>query len=253
MKKNEDKDIQQYTSNTLAKSKTIIQSANNYLQQNNLSNNNQKFPEDSEEPKKRKLYSNKEEREAIKEELNKEDLEDEEENTDDEDNSGINTMEYVTKNIERYQRFVKRFDDQVRKNLLLSKQHPDKKDEYKTEAIRALKKKKFYTKALQRYEDKKVKLEIKTLDKEYKLQKKELKKLTKKLKRKVRMVTMGEEYDEDDDDEGEDSEEENDVAFSQIDLDDKTLEEQYEQITNAPEIKEASQNLNLFKFIFQEE
>ena len=32
-----------------------------------------------------------------------------------------------------------------------------------------------------------------------------------------------------------------------------TLEEQYEQITNAPEIKEASQNLNLFKFIFQEE
>ena len=86
------------------------------------------------------------------------------------------------------------------------------------------------------------------------MQKKELKKLTKKLKRKVRMVTMGEEYDEnDDDDEGEDSEEENDVAFSQIDLDDKTLEEQYEQITNTPEIKEASQNLNLFKFIFQEE
>ena len=253
MKKDEDKN-KKFINDTLAKSKSLTQSANNFLKQNNLSNTkNSKFPQDTAELNKKKLYSNKEEREAIKEELNKEDLEDEEENTDDEDNSGINTMEYVTKNIERYQRFIKRFDDQVRKNLLLSKQHPDKKDEYKTEAIRALKKKKFYTKALQRYEDKKVKLEIKTLDKEYKLQKKELKKLTKKLKRKVRMVTMGEEYDEDDDDEGEDSEEENDVAFSQIDLDDKTLEEQYEQITNAPEIKEASQNLNLFKFIFQEE
>ena len=159
----------------------------------------------------------------------------------------------MTSHIDRYQKKVTKFDDLVKKNLLLSKKYPNKKDEYKDEAIRALKKKKFYTKALQRYEDKKVKLEIKTLDKEYKMQKKELKKLTKKLKRKVRMVTMGEEYDEDDDDDGEDSEEENDVAFSQIDLDDKTLEEQYEQITNAPEIKEASQNLNLFKFIFQEE
>ena len=82
----------------------------------------------------------------------------------------------------------------------MSKQHPEKKDEYKTEAIRALKKKKFYSKALERYENKKLKLEIKNLDKEYKIQKKELKKLTRKLKKKVRMVTMGEEYD---DEEGE--------------------------------------------------
>ena len=97
-----------------------------------------------------------------------------------------------------------------------------------------------------------MKLEIKNLDKEYKMQKKELKKLTRKLKKKVRMVTMGEEYD----DEGEDSEnsdEDNDVIFSQIDLDDNTLDEQYEQIINNPEIKTASENLNLFKFIFQEE
>ena len=161
-------------------------------------------------------------------------------------------MEYISRNIERYQKFVARFDEQVRKNLLLSKQHPEKKDEYKTEAIRALKKKKFYTKALERYEDKKLKLEIKNLDKEYKLQKKELKKLTKKLKRKVRMVTMGEDYD-DEGENSEDSDEENDAIFSQIDLDDKALEEQYEQIINAPEIKDASHNLNLFKFIFQEE
>ena len=162
-------------------------------------------------------------------------------------------MEYITRNIERYQKFVTRFDEQVRKNLLLSKQHPEKKDEYKTEAIRALKKKKFYSKALERYENKKLKLEIKNLDKEYKIQKKELKKLTRKLKKKVRMVTMGEEYDDEEGENSENSEEENDAVFSQIDLNDKDLEEQYENIINIPEIKDASQNLNLFKFIFQEE
>ena len=66
------------------------------------------------------------------------------------------------------------------------------------------------------------------------------------------MVTMGEDYD----DEGENSEnsdEENDAIFAQIDLDEKTLNEQYEQIINTPEVKDALQNLNLFKFIFQEE
>ena len=252
MKKNDDLNTKKFINETLAKSKTITKSANLYLQQNNLSNNNNpKFPSDSDEPNKKKLYSNKEEREAIKEDLNEED-ENDDQNTDDEDDNGINTMEYITRNIERYQKFVTRFDEQVRKNLLLSKQHPEKKDEYKTEAIRALKKKKFYSKALERYEDKKLKLEIKNLDKEYKTQKKELKKLTKKLKKKVRMVTMGEDYD----DEGENSEnsdEENDAIFAQIDLDEKTLNEQYEQIINTPEVKDALQNLNLFKFIFQEE
>ena len=251
MKKDEDK---KFINDTLAKSKSLTQSANNFLKQNNLSNTkNSKFPQDTAESNKKKLYSNKEEREAIKEELNKEDLEDEEENTDDEDNNGIFTMEYITRNIERYQKFVTRFDEQVRKNLLLSKQHQEKKDEYKTEAIRALKKKKFYSKALERYENKKLKLEIKNLDKEYKIQKKELKKLTRKLKKKVRMVTMGEEYDDEEGENSENSEEENDAVFSQIDLNDKDLEEQYENIINIPEIKDASQNLNLFKFIFQEE
>ena len=252
MKKNENLDSKNFIKDTLAKSKTITKSANLFLQQNNLTNNkNPNFPNDNEEPKKRKLYSNKEEREAIKESLNEEDINDEQ-NTDDEDDNGIFTMEYITNNIERYQKFVTKFDEQVRKNLLLSKQHPEKKDEYKTEAIRALKKKKFYSKALERYENKKLKLEIKNLDKEYKMQKKELKKLTRKLKKKVRMLTMGEDYDEDD--EGSDnSEEENDAIFSQIDLDDNALDDQYEKIINMPEVKSSSENLNLFKFIFQEE
>ena len=253
MKKNDDKN-KKFINETLAKSKTLTKSANIFLQQNNLSNTkNPNYSKDNENPNQKKLYSTKEEREAIKEELNEEELENEEENTDDEDNSGINTMEYVTKNIERYQKYIKRYDDQVRKNLQLSKQHPEKKDEYKTEAIRALKKKKFYSKALERYEDKKLKLEMKALDNEYKMQKKEYKKLMRKLKKKVRMLTLGEEYDEDDNDDSDNSEEENDAIFNQIDLDDKTLEAQYEQIINKPEIKDASENLNLFKFIFQEE
>ena len=256
MKKNEDEN-KKFIKETLAKSKTLTRSANLFLQQNNLNNNNNnndnnpKIPQNSDEPNKKRYISTKEEREAIKEDLNEED-ENDEQNTDDENDEGIFTMEYITKNIERYQKQVSRFDEQVRKNLLLSKKHPEKKDEYKTEAIRALKKKKFYSKCLERYEDKKLKLEIKTLDKEYQMQKKELRKLTKKLKRKVRMVTMGEDYD----DEGEDSEnsdEDNDIVFSQIDLDDKALDEEYEKIINIPEIKNANDNLNLFKFIFQEE
>ena len=86
----------------------------------------------------------------------------------------------------------------VKKYLLLSKKYPNKKDEYKDEAVRALKKKKFYSKALERYENRKLKLELKSLDKEYKLQKKELKKLTRDLKKKVKLVTMGQGYDEND-------------------------------------------------------
>ena len=95
---------------------------------------------------------------------------------------------------------------------------------------------------------------MKSLDQEYKLQKKELKKLTRDLKKKVRLVTMGEDYDENDggDDSGS-SDEDNDAIFAQIDLDEKNLNEQYEQIINMPNVKKASENLNLFKFIFQEE
>ena len=114
-----------------------------------------------------------------------------------------------------------------------------------------MKKKKFYSKALERYENRKLKLELKSLDREYNLQKKELKKLTKELKKKVRFVTMGQDYDENEnmDDSGSDDED-NDAIFAQIDLDEKTLNEQYEQIICMPEVKKASENLNLFKFIF---
>ena len=55
-------------------------------------------------------------------------------------------MEYVTKNIERYEKQISRFDAQVKKYLSLLKNHPEKKDEYKTEAIRALKKRNFIVK-----------------------------------------------------------------------------------------------------------
>ena len=90
-----------------------------------MNNNDPKFPKDSQEPTKKQMYSNQAERDAIKEDLNEED-ENDEQNTDDEDNNGIFTMEYITKNIERYQKQITRFDEQVKKNLLLSKQHPEK-------------------------------------------------------------------------------------------------------------------------------
>ena len=117
-----------------------------------------------------------------------------------------------------------------------------------------MKKKKFYSKALERYENKKLKLEIKSLDREYKMQKKEFKKLTKELKRRVKLVTMGGSYDDDDvgDDSGS-SDDDNDEIFKQIDIDENTLNQQYEQIIAIPEVKKASENLNLFKFIFQED
>ena len=58
MKKNEDENSK-YIKETLAKSKTITKSANLFLQQNNLGNNNNpnpKVPQNSEEPKKKKIY-----------------------------------------------------------------------------------------------------------------------------------------------------------------------------------------------------
>ena len=95
---------------------------------------------------------------------------------------------------------------------------------------------------------------MKSLDKEYKLQKKELKKLTRDLKKKVRFVSMGQDYDGNNEwDESGSNDEDNDAIFAQIDLDEKTLNEQYGQIINMTDVKKASQNLNLFKFIFQEE
>ena len=95
---------------------------------------------------------------------------------------------------------------------------------------------------------------MKSLDREYNLQKKELKKLTRDLKRKVRLVTMGKDYDENDGDDGSgSSDEDNDAIFAQIDIDENTLNKEYEQIISIPDVKKASENLNLFKFIFQEE
>ena len=54
MKKNDDLDPKKFINDTLAKSKTLTRSANQFLQQNNLSNNiNPKFPNDTEEQKKK--------------------------------------------------------------------------------------------------------------------------------------------------------------------------------------------------------
>jgi len=253
MKKNDDENNKKFIKETLAKSKTLTKSANIFMQQNHLNADPANNP-----PKNRKIskeFNNK--NINMKNKINEEsdeDMDEDDQNNADEDDEGIFTMEYVTKHIDRYQKKVTKFDEQVKKYLLLSKKHPNKKDEYKDEAIRALKKKKFYSKALERYEQRKYKLEMKSLDREYKQQKKEYKKLTRELKRKVRLVTMGQDYDDYDGDDGSgSSDEDNEAMFAQVDLDENTLNQNYEQIIAMPDIKKASENLNLFKFIFQEE
>ena len=252
MKKNDDENNKKYIKEALAKSKTLTKSANIFMQQNHLNVDNGNNP-----PQKKMFRKNSNDitkKNQIKEESDEELDEEDQNNADEDDDEGIFTLEYVTKHIDRYQKKVSKFDQQVKKYLLLSKKHPNKKDEYKDEAIRALKKKKFYSKALERYEQRKYKLEMKSLDREYKQQKKEYKKLTRELKRKVRLVTMGQDYDENDADDGSgSSDEDNETMFAQIDLDENTLNQNYEQIISMPEIKKASENLNLFKFIFQEE
>lgn len=176
--------------------------------------------------------------------------EENEDNDEEEEEEGIYTLDYINKQIDRYTKKQEKFDKEVKKNLALSKQYPNKKDEYKDEAVRALKKKKFYAKALERYENRKLKLDLKNLDKEFEAQKKELKKLTRDFKKKVALVTRGEDYDDNNEDEvGDDVNE----ILDQVDIDEKTLNEQYENIICRPEVKEANKNLNLFKFIFQEE
>ena len=254
-------DNNNYINETLAKSKTLTKSVNLFMQQNNLGNNklnqNQNDPNNRRRKGSLNLTKIKEKHKENEDDSDADDNEDQPNNADDDD-EGIFTYEYVNTHIERYRKNVKKFDDMVKKNLLLCKKNPNKKDEYKGEAIRALKKKKFYSKALERYENKKLKLELKSLDREYEIQKKQLKKLTKELKRKVRMVTMGGNYDDDNDmgGDGDDSgsdDEDNDAIFAQIDLDENTLNQEYEQIIATPEVKTASENLNLFKFIFQED
>ena len=258
MKKIENEKNKKFIKDTLNESKALNNSVNIFIKKNKLggNNNQNKIPQDSDDTNQKKQNIFSKNKNKIKEE-NDEDLEEEDDvnNNIDDDDEGIFTYEYITSNIERYKKQVNKFDELVKKNLLLSKKYPNKKDEYKDEAIRALKKKKFYSKALERYENKKLKLELKSLDREYQMQKKELKKLTKDLKRKVRLVTMGGHYDDDDiggDDSGSD-EEDNDAMFAQIDLDDNALNQQYEQIIAMPEVKNACDNLNLFKFIFQED
>ena len=259
------KNNQQYIQNTLSRSKTLSASVNAYMQKNNIKyidDAEKYFPADTKAPNNRIPQNQKinfKEKFARKKSENigstktDEDDEDDDEQNNIEEDEGIYTYDYVCKQIERYQKQVNKFDGLVKKNLELSKKHPNRKDEYKDEAIRALKKKKFYNKAMDRYEQRKIKIELKNLDKEFKMQKKELKKLTREFKKKVAMVSMGKEYDDYGGDDSSGSEDDNEHMFAQIDLDDNSLNMQYDQIISQPDVIRASENLNLFKFIFQEE
>lgn len=232
---------------TLNEANYLANSANTYVNILNKKDNNNTSINKTNEKNTRKISFRK-----IKEEKEEgSDISDENNAIlNEEDDEGIYTIEYLSNQIVRYSQKVEKYDGQVKKNLLLSKKYPDRAEEYKDEAIRALKKKKFYNKALESYEKRKLKLDLKNLDKEFEIQKKELKKLTKEFKKKVALVTMGEEYDEKNE---ENYNEDNNDILDQVDIDEKTLNQQYEDIIFSSDVLKENENLNLFKFIFQEE
>ena len=113
---------------------------------------------------------------------------------------------------------------------------------YKKEAKRALKLKKFYEKRLTKLNEKKFKIDLKTMDKDLKIQKKELRKITREFKKKVALLTNNEFENEDDN-------EEMDISILNIDMPENKVIEEYNKIIELKEVEEASENLNIFKFL----
>lgn len=242
--------------NTLNEARNLTKAANTYINSISPINNNNIIDSQKSEEIKDLIYQKTPKNPNKSKEPNKnnstESSEDEDEKNqplEDSEDEGIYTIEYLSYHIDRYSKKVEKYDNEVKKNLLLSKKYPSKKDEYKDEAVRALKKKKFYGKCLERNEKRKLKLDLKNLDKEFEIQKKELKKLTHDFKKKVALVTKGEEIDEEREDIGDDV----NGILDQVDIDEKILNEEYLKIICRPEVLQINENLNLFKFVFQED
>ena len=153
----------------------------------------------------------------------------------------------IDKNIERMKKRVDKFDKEVKKQIQLSKNGVNK-EKYKKEAVSALKKKKFYEKNLKKLEDRKLTIEIKIMDIDIKKQKRELKQITNDFKRKIAILINP---DSQIADIQKDEESEDGFEKLNIDMSEEEVEKQYNQIISLPEVKEASENLNMFKYIFQ--
>ena len=155
----------------------------------------------------------------------------------------------LNKNIERIQKKIDKFDKEVKEKIKWAQRLPNKKDYYKHEAAVSLKKKKFYEKIMNQLQERKFKYEIKEIDRNLKKEKKELKKITRDFQKKILLLTnpdLAEKIEENDeaiDDEGN----------LNIDMDVEEVEKKYKEIINRPDVIEASEKLNLFKFIFQED
>ena len=122
------------------------------------------------------------------------------------------------------------------------------KEKHKKEAVSALKKKKFYEKNLKKLEDRKLTIEIKIMDIDIKKQKRELKQITNDFKRKIAILINP---DSQIADIQKDEESEDGFEKLNIDMSEEEVEKQFNQIISLPEVKQASENLNMFKYIFQ--
>ena len=118
MKNNEDKN-NNYIKATLAKSKTLTKSVDLFMQQNKLGQNNQN-PNSNIKNNNQNVKNNIFQKNKIKkiDESDDEDDIEEETNNIDEDDEGIFTYEYVTSNIDRYQKKVTKFDELVKKLII---------------------------------------------------------------------------------------------------------------------------------------
>ena len=86
------------------------------------------------------------------------------------------------------------------------------------------------------------------MDIDIKKQKRELKQITNDFKRKIAILINP---DSQIADIQKDEESEDGFEKLNIDMSEEEVEKQYNQIISLPEVKEASENLNMFKYIFQ--
>jgi hypothetical protein len=173
--------------------------------------------------------------------------EDSEEENEEKRNLELYLEDNIDKNIERMEKKVEKYDKEVKTQIALSK-NGQNKEKHKKEAISALKKKKFYEKNLKKLQDKKLTIEIKIMDIDIKKQKKELKKITNDFKRKVAILINP---DSQIANIQEDIGSEDGFEKLNIDMSEEEVEKQFNQIISLPEVKQASENLNMFKYIFQ--
>ena len=153
----------------------------------------------------------------------------------------------IDKDLERTNKKIEKYSQDIKTNLLNAQKFEKKADsnlvaKYKKEAKRALKLKKFYEKRLTKLNEKKFEIDLKTMDKDLKIQKKELRKITREFKKKVALLTNNEFENEDDN-------EEMDISILNIDMPENKVIEEYNKIIELKEVEEASENLNIFKFL----